>query len=42
MTILAEVIQTYPVIFAFLCLLCALKDEVDYVGKLIDETSAMG
>lgn len=29
--ILTEVVQTDPVFFAFLGLLCALEDDVDYV-----------
>lgn len=40
--ILTEVVQTDPVFFAFLGLLCALEDDVDYVWKFIDEASAMG
>lgn len=42
MAILTKVVQTDPVLFAFLSLLCALEDEIDYVGELIDEASAMG
>ena len=42
MAILTEVVQTNSVFFAFLGLLCALEDEVDYVRKFVDEASAMG
>lgn len=42
MAIFTEVVQTDPVFLTFLGLLCALEDEVDDVGKFIDEASTVG